>query len=88
MACGKDNLIPNRIFQMSQLMAYACRQLRSQYDLVLTYCELHRTGSIFKGASWNYSGHGAIYHEYWKALNPSGIRLACQLNLKSLKYPT
>ncbi len=87
MACGRDNLIHSRIFQMSQLLAWCCKQLKQDYDLILTYCELHRSGSIFNGASWNYSGTTSLYHAYWKALSPSGVNLACQQGLKSLKYP-
>ena len=88
MACARNPLINPRQFQMSQLIAYSCRQLKPYYDLLLTYCEVSRgIGSIFKGASWNYNGAGRLYHEYWKAITPSGVQLACQYGLKSLEYP-
>ncbi len=87
MAHGRDPAISQKLFQTSQLLSWSCKQLRKDYDVILTYCELHRAGSIFKGASWNYNGHGALYHEYWKAITPKGNLLACSMGLKSLKYP-
>ena len=75
MACGKRPFVNNRVFQMSALIAYSTKQLNKTYDLVISYCEVTRgKGSIFKGASWYYSGIKGPYHEYWKPLNPSGVR--------------
>ena len=87
MACGKRPFINNRIFQMSALIAYSTKQLNKTYDLAMTYCELHRKGSIFKGAAWHYSGIKGPYHEYWKPLNRAGNLLACEIGLESLEYP-
>lgn len=89
MAHGRDPEIPQKAFQVSQLLSYCCKQLKPDFDLIRTYCETARgIGSVFKGASWQYSGVNGPYHEYWKSLSPSGVQLACQFGLKSLKYPT
>ena len=89
MAHARDPEVPQKVFQVSQLLSYCCKQLRKDFDLILTYCETSRgIGSVFKGASWNYSGIEGPYHQYWKHLNRGGFSLACHLGLKRLKYPT
>ncbi len=89
MAHGRDPEIPQKAFQVSQLLSYCCKQLKTDFDLIRTYCETARgIGSVFKGSSWYYSGIDGPYHLYWKALSPSGVNLACQIGLTRLKYPT
>lgn len=48
---------PDEKFQMSQLLKYCRQQLRKQYSLLLTYCDIRKSnGGQLKGDYWKYSG--------------------------------